>query len=93
MRRCVLMVLAELVALASLITLGTASATSSRFAAGNIEARVEALLKQMTLEEKVNQLLIPEDDPTTIMRKYGTLGLGATYIYSVPNSSIALRFV
>jgi beta-glucosidase len=36
----------------------------------------------MTLEEKVNQLLIPEDDAATVRKLYGRTSLGALYLPS-----------
>lgn len=55
-------------------------------AAAPIDERVAALLSAMTLEEKVNQLLIPWPDSynaTSLLAKYGSTSLGAVYAYSI----------
>jgi len=56
------------------------SQVTTIFGQGNIDGRVEDLLKQMTLQEKVNQLLIPEGSPDDLTKNYGTTGVGSYYV-------------
>jgi len=56
-----------------------------------IDKRVEQLLQQMTLEEKVNQLLLPEVSSDGLKSIYGKTGVGSYYIFYLPNSNVTLR--